>query len=79
MDEIEKRWTKEAQTQLLGRRIVKVRYMKPSEAEMLGWHFRPVVLQLDDGNLVFPSSDDEGNEPGSFFTNNEQQPVLPII
>lgn len=79
MDKIEQRWTAAAQKQLLGRRIVAVRYMKPQEAELLGWHFRPVVLQLDDDNLIFASSDDEGNNPGALFTKDDAEPVLPII
>lgn len=79
MKPTEKRWTEAARTQLLGRRIVSVRYMMPSEARSLGWEVRPVVLQLDDGNLLYASSDDEGNDAGAFFTNNAEQPVLPVL
>jgi hypothetical protein len=79
MDQIEERWTAEASAQLLGRKIVKVRYMSEREAASMGWGSRPVVLQLDDGNLIYPSMDDEGNDAGAFFTNNERQSVLPTI
>jgi hypothetical protein len=72
-------WTKIAEDQLLNKKIVVVRYMTKMEADQLGWSSRPVILQLDDGNVIYPSQDDEGNGPGSLFTNNEANPILPII
>lgn len=77
--DIEKRWTKIASDQLLGKKIAKVRYMSEEEMESLGWYSRCVVIQLDDGNLIFPSKDDEGNDAGSIFTMNEENSVLPVI
>lgn len=79
MDETEKRWTKIAADLLVGRRIVLVRYMKEQEAQDMGWGGRPIVLVLDDGNLIYPSMDDEGNDGGALFTNDEKQPVLPTL
>jgi len=73
------RWTKIAADMLLGKKIVAVRYLSTAEMEDLGWCNRPVVLQLDDGNIIYPSQDDEGNGAGSFFTNDEANPVLPVI
>jgi hypothetical protein len=35
--------------------------------------------QLLDGNVIYPSQDDEGNGPGSLFTNNETNPVIPVL
>ena len=55
MTDIEKRWTAAATRQLIGRRIILVRYMTQEEA------------------------DDEGNDGGALYTNNEQNPVLPVI
>jgi len=75
----EQKWAKIASDMLVGRKIVMVRYMSESERESMGWHTRPIVLQLDDGNMIYPSSDDEGNGAGAMFTNNEKQPVLPVI
>lgn len=75
----EQRWTKVASDQLLGRKIVAVRYMSAEECDEMMWERRPLVIQLDDGNIIYPSRDDEGNGPGSLFTNNEEQPVLPVI
>lgn len=79
MKDWDKHWTKEAEEQLLGRKIVQVRYMSQEEADDLGWGSRPVVIQLDDGNLVFASCDDEGNDGGALFTNNQANPVLPVM
>jgi hypothetical protein len=79
MDDCEDRWTKEAQRQLLGRKIVAVRYMTEKEAQDLDWCERPVVMQLDDGNIIYPSQDDEGNGPGALFTNDEKQGTLPVM
>lgn len=78
-DETEKRWTKIASDQLLGKKIVKVRYLTEAEMEAMGWYSRCVVMQLDDGNLIFPSRDDEGNDAGSLFTNDKDNSVLPVI
>lgn len=38
-----------------------------------------MVMELDDGNIVYASSDDEGNEAGALFTNNDKEPVLPVL
>jgi hypothetical protein len=49
------------------------------EMESLGWDERSIVLILDDGNMIFPSSDDEGNQAGALFTNNPDHPTLPTL
>lgn len=77
--EIEKKWAGIAAKQLLGRKIVNVRYMSKEEAEDMGWFSRPVVLQLDDGNILYPSADDEGNDGGAMFTNDKQNDILPVL
>ena len=77
--EIEQHWTKIATEQLVGRTIVAVRYMTLDEQKDLGWYSRPVVLQLSDGNLIYPSKDDEGNDAGALFTANASNSVLPVI
>jgi hypothetical protein len=79
MDKIEQKWAKVATDLLVGRTIVRARYMSEDERESMGWRSRPVVLQLDDGNMIYASSDDEGNDAGAMFTNSEKQPVLPVI
>lgn len=72
-------WTEVAAKQILGKKIVLVRYLSQTEAEELGWNERPVVFQLDDGNVIIPSRDDEGNGGGALFTNDEKNSVLPVL
>jgi len=36
-------------------------------AEQMGWYSRPIVIHLDDGSMIFPSQDDEGNDGGALF------------
>ena len=75
----ETEWLKLMNDKLAGRKIVKVRLMKKEEAEDLGWYSRSVVLHLDDGNLLYPSRDDEGNDAGALFTNDEELSTLPVF
>ena len=77
--DIEQKWENLANRQLLIRKIVKVRYLSQEEAGDLMWSKRPVVLHLDDGNLIFPSMDDEGNDGGALFTNDEKNPTIPVL
>jgi hypothetical protein len=71
------KWAEIASDQLLGRRIVGVRYMTIPEMQQYFWQTRALVLELDDGTLVFPAADNEGNDAGVLFTTNHQNPVLP--
>jgi hypothetical protein len=77
--DVDAHWFEEAKKQLLNRKIVKVRYMTVDEMNDLGWYSRPVVMILDDGNIIYPSRDDEGNDGGALFTTNEANPVLPVL
>jgi len=58
-------------TEFVGRRIVEVRVMSNEELEAEGWdaqQFGSVpVFVLDDGTLIYPSRDAEGNGPGELF------------
>jgi len=74
-------WTEVASKQLLGRKIVRVRYLSLEESEKkFGWGgARCIVVHLDDGNLIYPSQDDEGNGPGALFTNDEKNSILPVL
>lgn len=70
-------WTRYAVHALIGHTINAVRYMTHAEAEQMGWSSRPLVIQLSNGNLLIPSSDDEGNDGGALFDNEERTfPVL---
>ena len=72
-------WVGVAKAQLLGRKIVEVRYLTNEEAEGLGWSRKSVVMVLDDGNIIWPSMDDEGNDAGALFTTNAENPTLPVL
>jgi hypothetical protein len=54
--------------ELVGRRIRKIRWMTEGELKSQGWHRQKVVvLELDDGTLIFGASDAEGNAGGALF------------
>jgi hypothetical protein len=72
-------WMIKASNVMLNRTIVGVRYLLPEEAGNLGWHRRSVVIELDNGTLVYPSMDDEGNGAGALFTTDKNTHVLPVI
>jgi len=72
MSQTEDRWTKHAKSKFVGKKIVGARYMSEKEADDMGWSKRPVVLQLSDGTLFYPSMDDEGNDGGAMFAQNKK-------
>lgn len=41
-----------------------VRWMNDAEREMLGWKSYGVVILLDDGGMIFASSDKDAKRPG---------------
>ena len=75
----EQYWVKKAENQFVGQKIVRARYMTEEEMIDLGWTQKCVVLHLDDGNIIYPSRDDEGNDAGALFTNNEECNTFPVI
>lgn len=58
----------------LGRTIVSARAITKEEMESEGWDERYgmncTVLVLEDGSLLYPSQDPEGNGPGCLFGKN---------
>lgn len=50
---------------LSGLTIRRVRYMTPKEVEHLGWYKSSIVFEMSDGSLLFPQTDDEGNDGGA--------------
>lgn len=77
--ELKRKWAKEVEEKFVGRRITGVRYMTAGEVAAAGWGHSAVVLRLDDGALIHPMSDDEGNEAGSLATTYDDLPVVPVI
>ena len=78
-NELRKKWSREISEKLVGRRIVKVRYMTKDEAKDCGWYNAAVVLTLDNCVSIYPMSDDEGNNAGAIATTDEDLPVIPVI
>jgi hypothetical protein len=62
-----KHWNGYGKRHLVGRKIESVRWLSEEECEGMGWHSRPIALHLDDGTIIFPSKDDEGNNGGALF------------
>ena len=74
------KWQNLVNKHLVGRKIVKVEWLSPKETDRLfGWDFQPCEIHLDNGTVLTPSSDDEGNESGSIFTNVTELPVIPTF
>jgi hypothetical protein len=75
------RWEKHAKDAFVGRKIVNARYMTPEEVEAMGWTQSVVVLQLNDGSVIYPSMDDEGNNGGALFGNTRDghDLTMPVI
>ncbi|MDA0345364.1 MAG: hypothetical protein O3C54_05320 [Proteobacteria bacterium] len=80
-NQVKVRWAKEADKYLLGRKIIGTRYLTDEEVEGLGWYNSAIVLILDDGTLIFPSCDDEGNNAGAIFGQfkNGKEITIPVI
>lgn len=65
---------------LVGRKIVAVRYMSDYEAEVMGWSSKSPVLQLDNGAILYPMRDDEGNDGGPLVVQtNGAEETLPVF
>jgi len=59
-------------SELIGKKIVEVRPMTEEELESEGWDGgHGTVLVLDDGTLLYPSQDEEGNGTGVMFGKKE--------
>jgi hypothetical protein len=74
-------WTKKASDVLLGRKIVAVQYLSNEERDEIGWYGCPIIMKLDDGTLIYPASDDEGNDAGALHYQKEGDNnfVIPVI
>lgn len=73
-------WHKEASKHLVGRTIKKVKWLDAdSSYKLFGWDRQPCEIHLDDGTILTPSADDEGNNAGAIFTNIKDLQVLPVF
>ena len=70
-------WQDLANKHLVGRTIVKTEWLKPTEAKrIMGWDQQPLELFLDNGTILTPSRDDEGNDAGALFTNIKNKEMI---
>ncbi len=75
--EKDKYWQDLANEHLVGRKIVKAQWLIPKEAKRLfGWDYQPIELFLDNGTILTPSMDDEGNNAGALFTNIKNKEMI---
>lgn len=76
-----------AEEWLVGRKIVKCRYMSDEETKEAGWNDKPLCILLDDGTWIIPQRDDEGNDGGALYLVNPNysedrfgnQTTIPVI
>ena len=62
---------------IVGHKIKSVKWLTPKETEQyFGWHYQPVEIELENGVLLNPSADDEGNNAGAILTNLKDLPIL---
>lgn len=76
---LESQLIEEVRIMLLHKEIVLVRFMTRVEADELGWEHRPLVIQLDDGTVIYPAIDAEGNNGGVILTNSENLTTIPRL
>ena len=76
-------WKHRLAPEILGQRIVRLRYMTEVEAEQFGWYSCPLVMQLENGTWLIPSKDDEMNDGGAISLNNKdrelKETLAPVI
>ncbi len=74
-------WEKYGTKHLKGKTIVDVRYLTDEEMKGMSWYNKCIVLELNDGSLLFPSRDDEGNGAGALFGQSSDNESLkfPVI
>ena len=73
-------WQSKVNNHLVGKKIVKVKWLDPKETDRLfGWDHQPCEIYLDDGTILTPSQDDEGNNAGSIFTNIKGLECIPVF
>jgi len=43
------------------------------------WYKRPITIHLEDGTILLPQMDDEGNDGGAIGTNIKELETIPVI
>lgn len=76
---IDESWITSIKKNLLNKKIVGVRMMSEDEVKEHGWTYRAIVLILNDGEMIYPSMDDEGNDAGAIFTTYKDLQTIPVM
>ena len=80
---LRQQWKNRLSPEILGQRIVRVRYMTKTEAEDFGWYKSPLMMMLDNGTWLIPQQDDEGNDGGALRLLNPnaelEEELAPVI
>ena len=75
-----KYWQDLVNKHLVGKYITKVQWLNPKDTKkLLGWDSQPCEIHLNDGTVITPSADDEGNNAGALFTNIQELPCCPVF
>lgn len=75
-----KYWQDLVNKHLVGKYIAKVQWLNPKDSKkLLGWDYQPCEIHLNDGTIITPSADDEGNNAGALFTNIQELPCCPVF
>ncbi len=77
-EEVEPYWNKKVQA-LVGKTIKKAEYMTKERAKNWGWYGQALEITFDDDTSMLLSQDDEGNGPGSAFTNIDDLETIPSL
>jgi len=73
-------YEKEINKALVGKTIKAVKWLDADNSfKVFGWDRQPCEIHLDDGTILTPSADDEGNNAGAIFTNIKDLQVLPVF
>jgi|TARA_R100001244_G_scaffold130129_1_gene102036 hypothetical protein len=76
----DKKWNELVKKHLVGHKIVDVKWLSAKESErLLGWNHQPCEIYLDNGTILTPSTDDEGNDAGAIFTNIKELSCIPVF
>lgn len=78
-NQINKGWIENIKKALVGKKIVDITLMPKEEMELRLWGEPTPIFHLDDGNIFYPSTDDEGNGPGAIFTSIDGLEVIPVL
>jgi len=72
-------WEEKAAKLLVGKKIKTVSYLSAEEMKAYGWSKAAIAIELEDGTVLVPSMDDEGNDGGALFTSDKKLPVIPTM